>query len=216
MGSRRHPMSKRRVCAKPRPPVTLTCAECGHVFSRHASLVIRDGPYFHSKECYKAFRVSPARFWERVNKTDTCWLWTGRVDRKGYGRCSIAGHEQAHRLSYALHNGPIPTGMLVCHTCDNPACVNPDHLFLGSTRDNLADASRKGRMATGERNYRHNHPETVIGELNPAAKLTEPDVKRIRERHAVGQATYRELADEYGVSLAAIGCVVNRRTWNHL
>lgn len=93
-------------------------------------------------------RSTPAdRFWERVQKTDDCWLWTGSTDKDGYGWFWVDGKTAtAHRFSYALHNdGAIPDGLYVCHSCDNPPCVNPDHLWLGTNQDNMDDCARKGR-----------------------------------------------------------------------
>jgi len=87
------------------------------------------------------------RFWAKVDKTDSCWVWTGATLRRGYGqiRIPVKKAKQAHRLSWEIHNGPIPDGMLVCHKCDNPPCVNPAHLFLGTQSDNNKDCVRKGR-----------------------------------------------------------------------
>lgn len=86
------------------------------------------------------------RFWSKVNKTEMCWLWTGNRSQ-GYGKLSVLGESiRAHRYSYILHFGAIPQGMLVCHRCDNPACVRPDHLFLGTSSDNAKDAYHKGRL----------------------------------------------------------------------
>lgn len=88
------------------------------------------------------------RFWRFVNKTDGCWLWTGALRTTGYGVINLgrpAGIESAHRVSWVIHYGKIPTGYFVCHTCDVRPCVRPDHLFLGTSRDNIYDMIRKGR-----------------------------------------------------------------------
>lgn len=90
------------------------------------------------------------RFWSRVNKTSTCWLWTMGTDKDGYGKISSGKrqnrkHMRAHRVSYELYKGAVPDGMFVCHTCDNPSCVNPEHLFLGTAFDNNRDTINKGR-----------------------------------------------------------------------
>lgn len=88
------------------------------------------------------------RFWSRIRKSDGCWEWIARSKtRSGYGRLEFGGVRQlAHRVSWKMHFGDIPTGLFVCHTCDNPPCVRPDHLWLGTNRDNIMDAEAKGRM----------------------------------------------------------------------
>jgi len=141
------------------------------------------------------------RFWSRVEKTDSCWLWTGRVKsaKKPYGGFDIEGRKvRAHRFSYELHFGPIPDGLCVCHTCDNPRCVNPDHLWLGTHQDNLADMVAKGRQARGSGNGK--------------AKLTEADVLAIRAS-SLGQ---RKLGRIYGVTPQAISHIVHRKRWKHV
>lgn len=97
------------------------------------------------------------RFWSKVDKTSTCWLWTGMPNGWGYGTFKVsAGNDRfAHRLSWEIHKGPIPKGLCVCHKCDRPICVNPDHLFLGSHRDNRDDAIRKGRWPKGHKISNH-------------------------------------------------------------
>lgn len=94
----------------------------------------------------KDISVQIENFWSKVNKTSTCWEWSASCSN-GYGSCSFQGKPwRAHRLSYTLTYGEIPSGMLVCHKCDNPACVNPEHLFLGSHKDNFQDMVAKGRQ----------------------------------------------------------------------
>lgn len=91
------------------------------------------------------------RFFKYVNKTDSCWIWTGSPNSTGYGNLDIDGKKvKAHRVSWILHKGEIPEGMYICHTCDTPLCVNPEHLFLGTAKSNMQDMKDKGR-----RNYHH-------------------------------------------------------------
>jgi hypothetical protein len=93
--------------------------------------------------------IAAARFWPRVRKTDTCWLWIGHKSRPGYGALNLKGkHVRVHRFSWLLHFGEIPTGMSILHRCDVRNCVNPSHLFLGTQADNMKDAGKKGRICT--------------------------------------------------------------------
>ena len=135
---------------------------------------------------------------------DGCMEWTGGRAKAGYG-CTSHGGENwtTHRLAFALANGDLLPGLCVMHRCDNPACINPDHLFAGTKGDNVADMVAKGRKVTAR------------GEAAGRARLTEADVLDIRRRHAAGESL-RELGSCYGVSHVAILNVVKRRTWSHV
>lgn len=133
---------------------------------------------------------------------DGCWPWIAGKGIGGYGRIRVGSKTRyAHRVSFEMHCGPIPNGMFVCHSCDNPSCINPKHLFLGTPAENMADRDAKGRQA---------HQR---GEINPLAKLTEADVLAIRS--AKGRLQ-RELAAQYGVSRGHISFIRTGRKWRHL
>jgi hypothetical protein len=143
------------------------------------------------------------RFWSKVDKTENCWNWTAGTYEKGYGLYSIKNRNyRAHRVSYEMHKGPIPEGMLVLHQCDNPRCVRPDHLFLGTNADNMADKIAKGREAH----------VGAPGSANGLAKLTEDQVIAIRQE----AGTHQQVADKYGVSRRAIMEIRSRRRWKHI
>lgn len=148
------------------------------------------------------------RFWPKVDKSGACWLWTGHTNGKcGYGLFMTVSpkKELAHRVSYELAYGPIPKGKKVLHSCDNPRCVCPDHLFVGTMRDNTADMVKKGRA----RYTKH------VGGKNGWAKLTEAKVRQIRKRYLEG-ATQAALATRFAVSPATISGVLTRRVWAHV
>ena len=129
----------------------------------------------------------------------------GPYDRDGYKQIKIDNKScLAHRYSYRYHCGPIPNGLLVCHHCDNPSCVNPNHLFLGTHRDNMDDMTKKNRYAR--------HP----GEQNGSSKLTDDQVREIRAKHIFRVYTYQMLADEYNMSRDSIQKIVKRKIWRHL
>lgn len=141
-------------------------------------------------------------FWEKVDKSCECWNWIGGKFSNGYGMVRYNRKNfSAHRLSYAMAYGEVPSGKIVCHKCDNPSCVNPSHLFVGTYRDNIQDMIRKGRKANSS------------GEANGQAKLTEGQVKEIKIRYAEGNVSHNELAKEYNVSSALIGLITQGKVW---
>lgn len=134
-----------------------------------------------------------------------CWLWTASVSR-GYGHMGLGGHtgtSYAHRVAWTLYKGEIPPGMCVCHRCDVPLCVNPDHLFLGTHADNVADKISKGRQGPPPR-----------GELSGKAKLTEAKVVQIRALR--GRLSQREIGNLFGVAKGTITGIQNGDTWRHV
>lgn len=162
------------------------------------------------------------RFWNHVDKTSDCWIWTGPKRTTGYGQTHVWHKtrwklEQAHRVAWELTNGPIPSGIFICHTCDVRLCVRPDHLFLGTARENTRDMVRKGRARGGRHigaaNYFAQHPEISRGERNGRAKLTEQQVTEIRQRRADGGTSQVELARQFGVSQGMISKIVRRDNW---
>lgn len=146
-----------------------------------------------------------ARFWEKVEKSPGCWEW--KANRcNGYGRIGLTrkrGYVFAHRLSYELHFGSIPDGLKVLHRCDNPGCVRPDHLFLGTMGDNNRDRAQKGRS------------RPVKGETHGMSKMTDRDVQSIRQLHKNGRAI-ASLAREFGISPSQVSGIVHHRYWRHI
>lgn len=154
------------------------------------------------------------RFLVKVDKTSDCWLWTGEISNKGYGRFRYKGSRvSAHRVSYTLFKGEI-RGLCVLHKCDNPRCVNPDHLFLGTHRDNLMDAIKKGRHMVGDKNPCRIHPEIIRrGENHNMAKLNNAEVEYIKKELANG-VNITTLSKKFNVSLTTICDIKNGRSWN--
>lgn len=149
------------------------------------------------------------RFWANVNKTGTCWLWTASFSGGGgdYGAikpCGSRKPKRAHRISWELHFGPIPKGMYVLHHCDNPPCVNPSHLFLGTLKDNSQDMIQKGRKADSR------------GVLNAAAKLSDGAIKMIRLRRNHLKEPLSRIAADFAISEATVSRIARRLIWAHV
>jgi len=135
----------------------------------------------------------------KVDPNNNCWIWQGFKDKDGYGSIIINQKmNKPHRVMWEIHNGPIPEGINVLHKCDNPPCVNPDHLFLGSQKDNIQDCIKKDRFVRGEKNGR--------------AKLTKNKVIKIY----YDNRKYAEIAKDFSVSKASVGSIKKGRNWAHL
>ncbi len=149
--------------------------------------------------------IAVERFFSKyvINLETNCWNWTDKLEGGGYGRIRVQNKRyQAHRYSWLTHRGPIPRGLNVLHKCDNPACVNPDHLFIGTHMDNMADKYMKGRE-----NY-------ALGIFHSQAKLTEEAVRSIRAE--AGITSQRKLAKRFGVSQSVISNITTHKTWKEV
>lgn len=148
------------------------------------------------------------RFQKKVQCSDSenkCWLWIASKNNKGYGHFSSHGHYiTAHRFAYQAFVGAIPDGQVICHRCDNPACVNPAHLFAGTQSENILDMVAKNRR------------DTAKGTRLPQAKLTPDEVIEIRCLYATGDFTQSELSQRFGVTQSMVGHIVRNRYWKHL
>ncbi len=200
----RLPKSEHR-CGRNKTLVQLVCVICGTDFERTPSEIARGTSKFCGKTCYGQARRRTAeeRFWNRTILVPSgCREWSGPRLPRGYGLVAF-GDERwlTHRKAWELTHGPIPDGLDVCHTCDNPPCCEPSHLFLGTTLDNIADKIRKGRQARGE----------AIG----GVRLTAEWVRRIRAELLLGTKR-SELARAYGVHIGTIGVIARNQTWQHV
>lgn len=147
-----------------------------------------------------------ARFWPKVDKSGDCWVWTASKYADGYGQFGISklrkSNFRAHRVSWWIAHGEWPSEQMdLCHKCDNPACVNPDHLFVGDRTTNMRDASAKGRVKHGAKHW--------------GAKLSEADVLAIKGLRAVGQS-YSVISRKYGVAMQTVARICTGVRWRHL
>lgn len=150
---------------------------------------------------------------------DECWPWTGTLRPDGYGVIGRggrgAGLARSNRVAWELANGAIPTGMFVCHRCDNRRCCNPSHLFLGTSAENTADMRAKGRGVDPPRLFGRDNPRVKtppVGELNPASKLTRFQALAIRDLRSLG-LSLAKIASRFGVSTTTVADIVHGRRW---
>lgn len=158
-----------------------------------------------------------ARFWSKVNKDGNiplhcpelgnCWEWRNGMTRKRYGHFAAGGRKgkqfQSHHVSWELAFGDVPNGLWVLHKCDNPCCVRPDHLFLGTQKDNMKDMHQKKRRISPD----------FSGENNPRHKLTKIQVDEIRQRYENGETNKSVLGREYGVHNTQISRIIRKKLW---
>lgn len=191
--------------------VSRVCEVCGNIFHVLPSALRNRLAKFCSSPCSARGRTTPLvdRFFRYVGARTPggCILWTGPAIEHGYGCLSDSGpkkkrHVLASHIAYELFYGPVPNGLHVLHKCDNPPCVAPSHLFVGTNADNIADKLAKGRQSRGE--------------SHGFARLTEAKVREIRKRYATGGVFQHQLASEYGVSRGTVQYIVEGKTWRHV
>lgn len=183
------------------------CRLCGTPFGPGKTLQAFKRKKYCSTACrYQAMRSDESAFWNKVIKGPGCWEWKGAHIPDGYAWMTWKRRQMgAHRVSWMLNHGPIPPGAHVLHKCDNRGCVRPDHLQLGTHKDNMADMGRKKRGTCGEKNYN--------------AKLTADQVRAIRNSYCGGKgrrSNAKEIAALFGVEVGAVHSVVAGRTWTHI
>lgn len=176
------------------------------------------------------------RFWEKVERGDGCWTWTGHRSRAGYGKFQIDGRAvPAHRVALMMTGATFLPGQMACHRCDNPSCVNPNHLYIGTAKDNARDKLLRGRSnnPTGDRHGSHTKPESTPrgdkhytrrrpdlvrrGERHPNAKITPETVAAIRGMaEEKPSRTQADIAAMFGICQSAVSQIIHRKKWTHV
>lgn len=163
------------------------------------------------------WRAHESRVWSKIDKTDTCWIWCAMRNAYNYGK--IKGHRGvtclAHIVVWVLTHGAREQPC-VLHTCDNPPCVRPDHLFAGTKAQNNTDRAVKGRSCRGDAHWTRDESRRLRGEKNGRAVLTADQVLDIRRRYQRGATSQQSLADEFGVDQVRISSIILRKSWAHI
>lgn len=194
----------------PKKELKMKCEYCKNEYHKNTA----------SKQCSLKCRLMI-----RIEKKGECWEWNRYVGERGYALLSYQGKmHNAHRLSYQIFKGNIPENLFVCHTCDNRKCINPDHLWLGTRRENIQDASKKGRLPGGPG---HKPSPDVIekllksrkpfpnGEQHPTSKLKKEDIIHIRKLLDEG-IKQTDIAKKFNVCSGVISQIKHKRTWSHV
>jgi len=181
------------------------CLGCHKIFYPLKWELKRGNGKYCSRRCADIYQKGTPRerFEKFVKKTKTCWLWIGSKDPNGYGKMSYRNYPtNAHRMSWILNKGDIPDSKFILHKCDNPPCVNPDHLFVGTAKDNSTDMVRKGRHARFSNR----------GESCGSSKLRELDVSNIRKMKTMG-ISVSNIIKHYNISKSQIKRIINFQSW---
>lgn len=183
------------------------CELCGKNETYRTGNKKPDGTPYYERRCYQCVkehgrRTVEERFFQNVDKSGDCWEWTGLKDKAGYGLFGLGTNSNvgAHRWSYGHFNGTPPGNLFVCHRCDNPSCVNPNHLFLGTHQDNMTDMVEKGRA------------NSLKGEDSPNSTITERQAREIYN----DSRSHRKIAKIYGISHSTVSAIKNKRIWKHI
>ncbi len=202
-----------------RTVVTKTCEVCKIEFKTLQKEVVKGWGRFCSKSCQKKWQTHPMdeKFWDGVGrKTDAgCIEWKRGKSKRGYGKLTgVVGNQRksvrSHRFAYELFVGPIPDGLIVLHSCDNPSCINPLHLSIGTNDDNSKDMVAKGRQAYGSRQGRSSLTDSQVESIRKFHNSARSGKKKARD------GTLKILSERYGISKDHVSVIVSGRTWRHV